>query len=119
HAIGGNVIRLLDERGREVPDGQTGELWEKNAMLVAGYHEDEEATRRSMHEGFFSVGDLAHRDASGLYHLDGRKRDMIITGGVNVYPAEVEEVLHRHPNVAECAVIGVQDDEWGERVRAF
>lgn len=119
HAIGGNVIRLLDERGREVPDGQTGELWVKNAMLVAGYHEDEEATRRSMHEGFFSVGDLAHRDASGLYHLDGRKRDMIITGGVNVYPAEVEEVLHRHPNVAECAVIGVQDDEWGERVRAF
>lgn len=72
-----------------------------------------------MRDGFFSVGDLAHRDANGLYHLDGRKRDMIITGGVNVYPAEVEETLHRHPNVAECAVVGVDDPEWGERVRAF
>lgn len=119
HPIGGNVIRLLDEEGREVPDGETGELWVKNAMLVAGYHADDEATRRSMRDGFFSVGDLAHRDANGLYHLDGRKRDMIITGGVNVYPAEVEEILHRHPNVAECAVVGVDDPEWGERVRAF
>lgn len=119
HAIGGNAIRLLDEAGREVPDGETGELWVKNTMLVAGYHDDEAATRRSMREGFFSVGDLAHRDARGLYHLDGRKRDMIISGGVNVYPAEVEEVLHRHPNVSECAVIGVPDEEWGERVRVF
>jgi fatty-acyl-CoA synthase len=119
HAIGGNAIRLLDEVGREVPEGETGELWVKNAMLVAGYHDDEAATRRSMREGFFSVGDLAHRDPRGLYHLDGRKRDMIISGGVNVYPAEVEEVLHRHPNVSECAVVGVPDDEWGERVRVF
>lgn len=119
HAIAGNEIRLLDEAGREVPDGETGELWVKNAMLVAGYHDDEQATRSSMREGFFSVGDLAHRDAGGLYHIDGRKRDMIITGGVNVYPAEVEEVLHRHPQVAEVAVVGVPDEEWGERVRAF
>lgn len=119
HVIPGNEVRILDDAGREVPDGETGELWVRNTMLVAGYHRDAEATQRSMREGFFSVGDLAHRDASGLYHLDGRKRDMIITGGVNVYPAEVEEVLHRHPDVAECAVIGVKDEEWGERVRAF
>ncbi len=119
HAIEGNDIRLLDEAGREVPPGETGELWVKNAMLVAGYHADEQATKASMREGYFSVGDLAHRDANGLYHLDGRKRDMIITGGVNVYPAEVEEILHRHPQVSEVAVIGVPDEEWGERVRAF
>jgi fatty-acyl-CoA synthase len=118
HAIEGNDIRLLDERGRDVPDGETGELWVKNAMLVAGYHRDDEATRASMRDGYFSVGDLAHRDAHGLYHIDGRKRDMIISGGVNVYPAEVEEVLHRHPHVAEVAVVGVPDPEWGERVRA-
>lgn len=118
HAIRENEIRLLDEHGREVADGETGELWVRSGMLVEGYHDDRAATEASMREGFFSVGDLAHRDDNGLFHIDGRKRDMIITGGVNVYPAEVEEVLHRHPHVAEAAVVGVEDDEWGERVRA-
>ncbi|MBX3271589.1 MAG: AMP-binding protein [Sandaracinaceae bacterium] len=118
HAIAENEIRILDDAGLALPDGETGELWVKNGMLVAGYHADAAATSASMREGFFSVGDLAHRDADGLYHLDGRKRDMIISGGVNVYPREVEEVLHAHPQVAEVAVVGVEDPEWGERVRA-
>ena len=118
HRIGGNEIRLLDDAGQPVPVGQTGELYVRNAMLVGGYHKDEDSTRASMRDGFFSVGDLAHEDPNGLFHLDGRKRDMIITGGVNVYPAEVEEILHRHPQVAEVAVVGVPDEEWGERVRA-
>lgn len=118
HAIAENEIRLLDDAGGEVPEGETGELWVKNALLVDGYHADKAATDAATRDGFFSVGDLAHRDANGLFHIDGRKRDMIITGGVNVYPAEVEEVLHRHPNVAEVAVIGIEDDEWGERVCA-
>jgi fatty-acyl-CoA synthase len=111
-------IRLLDDEGREVPDGQVGELFARNAMLVAGYHGDEDATRGSMREGFFSVGDLARKDAHGCYHLEGRKRDMIISGGVNVYPAEVEACLEKHPDVDEVAVIGVPDAEWGERVQA-
>jgi fatty-acyl-CoA synthase len=119
HAIAENEIRLLDDDGREVRPGETGELFVRNTMLVAGYHADEEATKSSMKGGFFSVGDLAHKDTSGLFHIDGRKRDMIISGGVNVYPAEVEEILHRHPQVSECAVIGVRDEEWGERVCAF
>ena len=72
-----------------------------------------------MVDGFFSVGDLARRDASGHYFLEGRKRDMVISGGVNVYPAEVEGVLEQHPGVQEVAVVGVPDREWGERVRAF
>ncbi|MEQ9072951.1 MAG: AMP-binding protein [Sandaracinaceae bacterium] len=118
HLIAGNEARLLDDAGREVAPGETGELYVKNTMLVSGYHRDDEATRASMRDGFFSVGDLAHVDRHGLFHIDGRKRDMIISGGVNVYPAEVEEVLHRHPEVAEVAVVGVPDDEWGERVRA-
>jgi fatty-acyl-CoA synthase len=118
HAIPGQEIRILDEHGNEVPPGVTGELYVRNAMLVS-YHSDEEATRASMRNGFFSVGDLAHVDEHGLYHIDGRKRDMIISGGVNVYPAEIEEVLARHPAVAEVAVVGVEDPEWGERVRAF
>ncbi len=118
HPLRENDVRLLDAQGREVDPGETGELFVKNAMLVAGYHQDEAATRASMRGGYFSVGDLAHRDEHGLLHLDGRKRDMIITGGVNVYPAEIEEALHRHPNVAECAVVGVADPDLGERVRA-
>jgi fatty-acyl-CoA synthase len=118
HAVGGNEIRILDEAGREVPDGTTGELFVKNSMLVR-YHGDDEATRASMRDGYFSVGDLAHRDANGLYHLDGRKRDMLISGGVNVYPAEIEEVLAKHPAVAEVAVVGAADPDLGERVRAF
>jgi len=117
-AVAGNEIRLLDDEGREVPDGQVGELFAKNAMLVAGYHRDETATKSSMRDGFFSVGDLARRDHRGCYHLEGRKRDMIITGGVNVYPAEVEQTLEASPDVDEVAVIGLPDPEWGERVTA-
>lgn len=119
HAVGGNDLRLLGEDGKAVLTGQTGELFVKNAMLVAGYHRDDAATEASMRDGYFSVGDLAHQDARGLFHLDGRKRDMVISGGVNVYPREVEAVLTRHPAIAEAAVVGVEDEEWGERVRAF
>jgi len=118
-ALPGNEIRLLGEDRREVKPGDVGELYVKNKMLVAGYHNDDAATEQSMIEGFFSVGDLARRDVSGHYFIEGRKRDMVISGGVNVYPAEVEGALEQHPGVAECAVIGVPDREWGERVRAF
>ncbi len=118
HAVGGNAIRLLDDDGRVVPRGATGELFVKNSLLVS-YHGDDDATRRSMKDGYFSVGDLAHQDENGLFHIDGRKRDMIISGGINVYPAEVEETLHMHPAVAEAAVVGVADPDLGERVRAF
>jgi len=115
----GNEVRLLDDAGREVPPGQIGELFARNKMLVEGYHNDPDSTRASMSDGFFSVGDLARCDRNGRYFIEGRKRDMIISGGVNVYPAEVEGVLEAHPDVAEVAVIGVEDAEWGERVRAF
>jgi fatty-acyl-CoA synthase len=117
-AAAGNEIRLLDDQGRDVPEGSVGELFARNAMLVAGYHGDDAATRGSMRDGFFSVGDLARKDANGCYHLEGRKRDMIISGGVNVYPAEVEACLEGHADVDEVAVIGVPDPEWGERVQA-
>jgi fatty-acyl-CoA synthase len=118
-ALPGNEIRLLDDAGREVGEGEVGELYVKNQLLVAGYLDDPAATAASMRSGFFSVGDLARRDASGRYFLEGRKRDLIISGGVNVYPAEIEAVFEEHPGVAEVAVVGVPDAEWGERVRAF
>jgi fatty-acyl-CoA synthase len=117
--IPGNEVRLLDDAGNEVRPGTVGELYVRNQMLVAGYHKDAEATRSSMNEGFFSVGDLARCDRDGRYFIEGRKRDMVISGGVNVYPAEVEGVLEQHPGLSEVAVIGVEDAEWGERVRAF
>ena len=118
-ALPGNEVRLLDDRGRDVPPGEVGELYARNKMLVEGYHNDSESTRASMKEGFFSVGDLARRDRDGRFFIEGRKRDMIISGGVNVYPAEVEAVIEANTEVAEAAVVGVDDPEWGERVRAF
>jgi fatty-acyl-CoA synthase len=118
-AIPGNEIRLLDDAKRDVKEGEVGELFVKNKLLVAGYHQDDAATNDSMIDGFFSVGDLARKDRDGNYFIEGRKRDMVISGGVNVYPAEVEGVLEAHPEIAEVAVVGVPDREWGERVRAF
>jgi fatty-acyl-CoA synthase len=112
-------IRLINEQGRDCAVGEVGELFAKGPMLIDGYHADPEATRKSMLDGYFSVGDLARVDAHGCFHIEGRKRDMIISGGVNVYPAEIEAALHEHPAVAEVAVVGVPDREWGERVRAF
>jgi fatty-acyl-CoA synthase len=88
-------------------------------MLVAGYHKNPEATRSAMKDGFFSVGDMARVDADGYYYLADRKIDMVISGGVNIYPLEVEQRIHSHPAVLECAVIGIPDAEWGEALKAF
>jgi len=118
-ALPGNEVRLLDDAKKDVFAGDVGELFVKNDLLVAGYHSDTTSTEQSMIEGFFSVGDLARRDPVGRYFIEGRKRDMVISGGVNVYPVEIESVLEGHPDVLEAAVVGVSDAEWGERVRAF
>src|SRR5687768_8108633 len=88
-ALFGNEIRLLDDDGREVPPGGVGELWVRNSMLVAGYHGDAEATKKSMRDGFFFVGDMARVDQDGYYYLADRKIDMVISGGVNIYPLEI------------------------------
>jgi fatty-acyl-CoA synthase len=117
--VRGNHARLLDDSGREVGVGEVGELFVKNGMLVAGYHGNEQATRAAMRDGYFSVGDLARRDADGYYYLVDRKHDMVISGGVNVYPWEIEQRLHAHPAVSEAAVVGVPDADWGESLAAF
>ncbi len=117
--VPGQTVRLFDESGRVVKQGEVGELYASSGQLIEGYHNDEAGTRDAQRDGFFSVGDLAREDAAGYFFLEGRKRDMIISGGVNVYPAEVEHVVHEFPAVAEVAVVGVPDAEWGERVRAF
>jgi fatty-acyl-CoA synthase len=110
---------LLDERGHDVPVGQVGELYARNSTLISGYHGNEQATKDSQRDGFFSVGDVARIDADGYYYLESRKHDMVISGGVNIYPREIEDHLSTHPAILEAAVIGVPDAEWGETLRAF
>jgi acyl-CoA synthetase (AMP-forming)/AMP-acid ligase II len=111
-------VRLLDGDGVEVEQGEIGELHSRSPYLFNGYWELPDATTDAFHEGWLSVGDMARTDEEGYIYIVDRKKDMIISGGVNVYPREVEEVLHDHPAVAEAAVVGVPDEYWGEAVRA-
>ncbi|MGI9057734.1 MAG: AMP-binding protein [Ktedonobacteraceae bacterium] len=113
----GQEIRLLDAAGNEVPDGVPGEMWARNASL-AEYYNKPEATASNTMDGFFSVGDIAYRDDEGYYYICDRKIDMVISGGVNIYPAEIEAVLVAHPAVLDVAVIGVPDERWGESLKA-
>jgi acyl-CoA synthetase (AMP-forming)/AMP-acid ligase II len=115
--VPGQEIRLMGAHGNEVPDGEPGEFMVRNSWL-AEYYKRPDATGQSLHDGFFSVGDVAYRDADGYYFICDRQVDMVISGGVNIYPAEVEAVLHAHPAVMDVAVIGVPDDQWGESVKA-
>jgi fatty-acyl-CoA synthase len=118
-ALRGNEIRLLDDAGKQVAPGQVGELYARNSTLISGYHNNDEATDSAQREGFFSVGDMGRIDAEGYYFLESRKHDMVISGGVNIYPREIEDHLNTHPAILEAAVIGVPDPEWGETLRAF
>jgi fatty-acyl-CoA synthase len=118
-AMRGNQIRLLDDGGAELPTGQVGELYARNSTLMSGYHNNAEATASAQRDGFYSVGDLGRVDADGYYYLESRKHDMVISGGVNIYPREIEDHLHTHPAILEAAVVGVPDPEWGETLRAF
>ena len=117
-AAPGHEIRLVGPDGEDVPDGEPGELMVRNAWL-AEYYMRPDATGKSMHDGFFSVGDIAYRDAEGFYFICDRRTDMVISGGVNIYPAEVEAALYAHPAVMDVAVIGVPDEQWGESVKAL
>jgi fatty-acyl-CoA synthase len=114
------AARLVDDEGREVPVGEVGELLLKGPSMCSGYFEDEAATREAIDaDGWLHTGDLAHRDADGFYFIAGRKKDMFISGGENVYPLELESALYEHPAVQQCAVVGVPDAKWGEVGRAF
>lgn len=117
-AVPGQEIRLVRDDGSEAEVGEPGEFMVRSAW-VAEYYNRPEATKQSMRDGFFSVGDIAYRDQDGYYFICDRRIDMIISGGVNVYPAEIEAVLHAHPAVDDAAVIGVPDDEFGESVKAI
>lgn len=115
----GTELRLLDDAGEEVPCGAIGELYIRNDLLVDGYYGNQEATQKAFRDGWLSVGDMARVDDDGYYYIVDRKTDMVISGGVNIYPAEIEDVLQHHPDIFEAAVIGVPDPEWGESLKAF
>lgn len=111
--------RIVDDEGIDVAQGETGELWIKGPSVTRGYWNQPELTAKAFHDGWFKTGDAAMQDADGFYYLVDRKKDMYISGGENVYPAEVEAVLAELPEIAEAAVIGVPDERWGEVGRAF
>jgi long-chain acyl-CoA synthetase len=113
-------MRVVDGEGRDVPVGTVGELWTRSAQNMKGYWQNPEATAQALTpDGWFKTGDAGFLDADGFVFLHDRVKDMIVTGGENVYPAEVENVLMRHPAVADVAVIGVPDQKWGEAVKAI
>lgn len=111
-------VRLVDEGGRDVADGDAGEILCRSDFLMLGYWKMPEATEAALRGGWYHTGDLAVRDEEGFLNVVGRAKDMIKTGGENVFPAEVEAALLEHPDVAEAAVFGVPDDVWGESVVA-
>jgi acyl-CoA synthetase (AMP-forming)/AMP-acid ligase II len=116
---GGIELKVVGDDGVEVPAGEAGELFVRTALAIDGYHRmAEQMPELPGDEGWKSVGDVAWVDDEGFLHICDRKTDMVITGGMNVYPAEVEAALHAHPDVADVAVIGVPDENWGERVHA-
>ena len=111
-------IRIADPAGNAVAAGASGEVLVKGPHVSSGYWEDAESTAAAFRNGWLRTGDSGFLDPAGRLHIDGRLREMIITGGENVFPAEVETVLESHPHVAEAAVIGVPDPRWGEAVCA-
>ncbi|HLK47917.1 MAG TPA: long-chain fatty acid--CoA ligase [Bryobacteraceae bacterium] len=112
--------RICDGNGREQLSGETGELWLRGPHVCGGFWNQPEATAAAIGAGgWLHTGDLAHRDSDGFFYIDGRIKDMYISGGVNVYPAEIENVLLQHPEVKDAAVLGVADERWGEVGVAF
>ena len=118
NAMPGVDVLLVDDQGREVPPGADGEILLRGAHMSAGYWHKPEATDEAIQNGWFHTGDLGRMDAEGHVSIVGRKKDMIISGGANIYPAEIEMHLIEHPAVRAAAVIGVPDPKWGEVPKA-
>jgi len=109
---------IMDENGCLLPHGETGEIVVRGPMIMSGYLDQPDKTAETIIDGWLHTGDLGYLDERGYLFLRGRRRDVIITGGFNVYPVDVEDVLGRHPAVYECAVYGLPDEKWGEAVHA-
>jgi acyl-CoA synthetase (AMP-forming)/AMP-acid ligase II len=112
-------IKIVDDQGTPLPPGETGEIVVNGPHVATGYHTNKEETEAAFRDGWFHTGDMGKLDEDGFLYMMDRKKDMIKTGGENVYSREVEEVLLRHPAVEEAAVIGVPHERWGEAIKAI
>jgi acyl-CoA synthetase (AMP-forming)/AMP-acid ligase II len=111
-------VEIMSDANEILPPGATGEICVRGDLVMKGYYKAPEKTAEAIVDGWLHTGDIGHLDADGYLHITDRKKDMIITGGFNVYPSEVEQVIWSHPAVQDCAVIGVPDAHWGEAVKA-
>jgi acyl-CoA synthetase (AMP-forming)/AMP-acid ligase II len=111
-------LKVIDESGHETKPGQLGEVIARGGHVMKGYWKLPEATAQTLKDGWIYTGDIGYRDSKGFLFLVDRKKDMIISGAFNIYPAEIEKILTGHPAVQEVAVIGVPDEKWGEAVKA-
>jgi fatty-acyl-CoA synthase len=122
HSVGQLIpfaeVRIIDAFGKDVPRGEVGEIVGRHPATTGAYYKNEEKTKETFRDGWFYTGDLGRFDADGYLYISGRTKDMIISGGQNVFSVEVENLILGHPAVADCAVIGLPDDTWGERVTA-
>jgi long-chain acyl-CoA synthetase len=117
--IPGTLVKVINEAGQACAANEVGELFSSSPYLFNGYWERPEETIQAFQDGWVTVGDLVRRDEEGYLYIVDRKKDMVISGGVNIYPREVEEVLVTHPLISDAAVIGVPDEKWGESLKAF
>lgn len=115
----GNEMAVFDEEDNPVPDGELGEIVLRGENICKAYYKNDAATEKAFRNGWFHTGDIGYRDADGFFYIADRKSDMIIRGGENIYPREIDELLYTHPAVAAAAVIGVPDELYGEEVAAF
>ena len=113
-----NAISIQDDAGQPLPQGTSGEICVAGDIVMKGYYKQPDKTAEAIVDGWLHTGDIGHLDAEGFLHITDRKKDLIISGGFNVYPSEVEQVIWSHASVLDCAVIGVPDDKWGEAVKA-
>jgi fatty-acyl-CoA synthase len=114
-----NRVTILDAEGQPAPDGEPGEICIQGASVMDGYWKQPELTEAIFADGWLHTGDIGVRDEDGLFYIVDRLKDMIVSGGFNVFPREIEDVLSQHPAVSSAAVIGVPDDHWGEAVKAL
>jgi fatty-acyl-CoA synthase len=109
----------VDDDGNDVKPGEPGEIITRCANMMSGYYKNPEATAETLKDGWLYTGDIAKQDAEGYIYIVDRKKDMVISGGFNIYPREIEDVLFEHPAVKDAAVIGVPHEKWGEEVKAI
>jgi long-chain acyl-CoA synthetase len=112
-------VKIVNEAGREVPQGEQGEITIRGPNVMKGYYNRPEETAKTVKDGWLRSGDVGLLDEEGYLFIVDRIKDVIITGGLNVYPKEVEEVLYTHEVIEECSVVGIPHDEYGEAVTAF